>query len=143
MEAEEKMKSVVRRSSKKYEELNRLFPLRPIHDDAAYKSATQVCDELTDRIKTLTHDELDYLEVLTDLIAKYESTQDEETIDLSPRELIQYLMDENDLAQKDLIPELGTASRVSEFLSGQRPLSVEQAKKLAERFNLEISALIQ
>jgi HTH-type transcriptional regulator / antitoxin HigA len=143
VEAAEKMKSAVRHSPKKYEELNRRFPLRPIHDDVEYESATEICDDLTDRIKTLTHDEHDYLEVLTDLIAKYESNQKEDTVNLSPRELIQFLMDENDLAQKDLIPELGTASRVSEFLSGQRSLSVEQAKRLAERFSLDISALIE
>jgi antitoxin component HigA of HigAB toxin-antitoxin module len=46
------------------------------------------------------------------------------------------------LAQKELIPEFGSASRVSEFLKGERRLSMEQAKKLAQRFRLNIASLI-
>ena len=86
--------------------------------------------------------ERDYLEVLTDLIAKYESKWDDECAEMSPRELIVYLMEQNSLAQKDLVPEFGSPSRVSEFLKGERRLSLVQAKRLAERFRLNIAALI-
>src|SRR5271154_1658882 len=121
-------------SKKKYEELSKRFQLRPVHDKREYEKASKVLDDLVDRIKTLDHDEQDYLEVLSDLISKYEEKDDVKgNISLSPMELIKYLMDENDLSQKDLIPEFGTASRVSEFISGTRPLSLEQAKKLASR----------
>ncbi|MBP9811667.1 helix-turn-helix domain-containing protein, partial [bacterium] len=62
---------------------------------------------------------------------------------MSPRELVQYLMAENDLAQKDLVPEFGSPSRVSEFLNGERNLSLEQAKRLAGRFGLGIAMLLE
>jgi HTH-type transcriptional regulator/antitoxin HigA len=52
-------------------------------------------------------------------------------------------MVENDLAQKDLVPEFGSPSRVSEFLKGERKLSLEQAKRLAGRFGLGIAALLE
>lgn len=126
-----------------YEELTKRFPLRPIRDDEQNERAAQVCDTLLDRIDELSQAEEDYLEVLTDLILKYESKWDDENIPMSPRELIQYLMEENKLTQKDLVPELGSPSRVSEFLSGKRGLSQEQAKKLAERFCLHLDALIE
>lgn len=90
---------------------------------------------------SLNQAERDYLEVLTDLISKYESQWDD-AAQRSPRELIQFLMKQNELAQKDLVPEFGSPSRVSEFLKGERRLSIEQAKKLSARFNLNISALI-
>ncbi len=61
---------------------------------------------LTSRNSPLNQAESDYLEVLTDLIAKYESKWESDVAHFSSRELIQYLMVENDLSQKDLIPRV-------------------------------------
>lgn len=128
--------------NKDYEKLTKRFPLRPIRDDAQNERAAEICDSLTARLKELNQAESDYLEVLTDLIAKYESKWESDVAHFSSRELIQYLMVENDLSQKDLIPEFGSASRVCEFLKGERNLSIEQAKRLAKRFSLNIAALV-
>lgn len=133
---------VIQDEKKTYERLIRQFPLRPIHNDDENDRAAYFCDQLTDRIGQLTVAERDYLEVLTDLIAKYEAKWGDEVADMSPCQLIEYLMAQNGLAQKDLIPEFGSASRVSEFLSGERRLSLEQAKRLAQRFRLNIAALV-
>lgn len=46
------------------------------------------------------------------------------------------------LAQKDLVSEFGSESRVSEFLNGKRDLSKEQAISLAKRFSLRLEALL-
>lgn len=137
------MPTVIHDDRKEYEKLIKRFPLRPIHSDEENDHAAEICDSLTDRIDELTPAEHDYLEVLTDLIAKYESKWENEVAKMSPRELIAYLMDQNGLAQKDLISEFGSASRVSEFLAGSRDLSIEQAKKLTHRFRLNISSLIE
>jgi HTH-type transcriptional regulator / antitoxin HigA len=127
-----------------YQELVRRFPLRPIRNDRENDRAADICDGLTDRIGKLTPAERDYLEVLSDLIVKYETRWDDEIGEMSPREIIEYLMEQNSLAQKDLVFEFGGASRVSEFLSGERSsLSLEQAKKLAKRFSLNIAAFIE
>ncbi len=126
-----------------YEKLTRRFPLRPIRDDDQNERAAMICDKLTARIAELNQAELDYLEVLTDLVTKYESKWESDVAMFSSRELIQYLMDQNDLAQKDLVPEFGSASRVCEFLKGERRLSMEQAKRLARRFKLNIASLIE
>lgn len=136
------MSATINDDKKVYEKLIKRFPLRPIRDDAQNEQAAEICDMLIDRGDSLSQAERDYLEVLTDLISKYESKWDDECADMSPRDLIQYLMKQNDLAQKDLVPEFGSPSRVSEFLNGERRLSLEQAKRLAERFRLNIAALI-
>lgn len=128
--------------NKAYRKLINRFPLRPIRDDEQNEQAAKFCDQLLDRIDSLSPSESDYLEVLSDLIAKYESKWDSECASMTPRELIRYLMDQNSLAQKDLVPEFGTPSRVSEFLKGERDLSLEQAKRIAARFRLNIAALI-
>jgi HTH-type transcriptional regulator/antitoxin HigA len=125
-----------------YFKLVKRFPLRPIKNDEQNALAAEICDELTDSA-VLTVAEQDYLEVLTILVSEYESKWSDESDSMSPRELIQYLMKENNLVQKDLVPQFGTASRVSEYLNGERRLSLEQAKKLANRFSLNIAALIE
>lgn len=127
---------------KTYEKLIKRFPLRPIRDDEQNDLAAEICDSLTDRMGELSQAERDYLEVLSDLILKYESKWDRELPKMSPRNLIEYPMDQNDLSQKDLVSELGSPSRVCEFLKGERRLSLEQARRLAKRFKIDISALI-
>lgn len=126
----------------KYYELVKLFPLRPITTEAENDRAAEVCDGLTDHINSLSKAEEDYLEVLTDLIIKFESRWDDEIPEMDARELIQYAMEQGDLSQNDLIPQFGSASRVSEFLSGKRKLSSRQAKNLSKRFKLKLDALL-
>lgn len=132
----------VTNDDKNYARLIKRFPLRPIRDDEHNDRAAEICDSLTDRLESLTPAERDYLEVLSDLIVKYESRWNDEVSTMNPRELVQYLMEHNGLAQKDLVSEFGSPSRVSEFLKGERRLSLEQAKKLAERFALNIAGFI-
>ena len=56
--------------------------------------------------------------------------------------LLAYLMDQHGLTRADLVPLLGTASRVSEVLSGKRELSMTMVKKLRDRFNIPADVLI-
>src|SRR4051794_11178181 len=44
-------------------------------------------------------------------------------------DLLGYLMDQHGLSRGDLIPLLGTASRVSEVLNGKRELSMSMVRK--------------
>jgi HTH-type transcriptional regulator / antitoxin HigA len=57
-------------------------------------------------------------------------------------DLLTYLMDQHGLSRGDLIPLLGTASRVSEVLNGKRELSMTMVRKLRERFNIPSDLLI-
>jgi HTH-type transcriptional regulator/antitoxin HigA len=125
-----------------YEKLVRLFPLRPIRTEDENDQAATVCDLLTDRLDDLSQAESDYLEVLTDLVGKFESRW-KDVSDMDPRALVEYLMEQNNLSQSDLVPEFGSASRVSEFLSGKRGLSLEQVRRLSSRFKLNPSALLE
>jgi HTH-type transcriptional regulator/antitoxin HigA len=58
------------------------------------------------------------------------------------QELLVYLMDQHGLTRADLVPLLGTASRVSEILSGKRELSMTMVKRLRERFHIPADLLI-
>src|ERR1017187_3166588 len=47
------------------------------------------------------------------------------------------------LGPKDLWPVVGSKSRVSEILAGERAMTKEQAKKLAEFFHIDRKSVVQ
>lgn len=57
-------------------------------------------------------------------------------------DLLVYLMDQHGLTRADLVPLLGTASRVSEVLSGKRDLSMTMVRRLRERFHISADLLV-
>ena len=57
-------------------------------------------------------------------------------------DLLAYLMDQHGLSRADLVPLLGTPSRVSEVLNGKRELSMTMVRKLCERFHISADILI-
>ncbi len=60
----------------------------------------------------------------------------------SLRDLLTYLMEQHGLSRADLVPLLGTASRVSEVLNGKRESSMSMVRKLRERFQISADLLI-
>jgi HTH-type transcriptional regulator/antitoxin HigA len=69
------------------------------------------------------------LELLVTLVELYEKAK--HAIDLpDPVEAIKFRMEQLGLKQKDLIPHIGSRSKVSEVLSRQRPLSIAMIRKL-------------
>lgn len=57
-------------------------------------------------------------------------------------ELLAYLMDQHGLTRADLVPLLGTPSRVSEVLNGKRTLSMTMVRRLREQFDISADLLI-
>ena len=57
-------------------------------------------------------------------------------------DLLTFLVEQNGLTRADLVPLLGTASRVSEVMSGKRELSMTMVKRLRERFHIPADLLI-
>lgn len=57
-------------------------------------------------------------------------------------DLLTCLMDEHGLSRADLVPLLGTASRVSEVMNGKRELSMSMVRKLRDRFHVSADLLI-
>jgi HTH-type transcriptional regulator / antitoxin HigA len=56
--------------------------------------------------------------------------------------LLIYLMDQHGLTRADMVPLLGSASRVSEVLSGKRELSMSMVRRLRQRFHVSADLLI-
>ena len=80
-------------------------------------------------------------ETLITLVRAYEEAMDPWP-DLPPAEIVKDVMEERGLTQKDLAPIFGSQGRVSEFLSGKRPLGKEQAVRLNRAYHLPLSLLL-
>ncbi len=113
---------------------------RVIHNDEELEAYTAALFDLT----ALDHpspSEHEAIELLTLLIERYE--QQHYPIPAADAvSVVRFLIENQDLTQRDLIPQFGFESAVSMFLSGQRKLTLEQVRKLSARFNLPADIFI-
>lgn len=58
------------------------------------------------------------------------------TTEGAPAQMLQFLMDQHDLKQSDLVGLLGSSGVVSEIVNGKRSISKAQAKAMAKRFHV-------
>jgi HTH-type transcriptional regulator/antitoxin HigA len=130
------------RSSSAYIELLKTFPPRPIASEEELLATQNVIDSLIDRT-ALTPDEQDYLNVLGTLVYEYEQLHHEPIPDIHGIELIKALLDEFGLRQKDLVPIFKTESIVSAVLNGQRQLTANHIRQLAEFFHISPAAFFE
>ncbi|MGE4290356.1 MAG: type II toxin-antitoxin system HigA family antitoxin [Salinivirgaceae bacterium] len=114
--------------------------IKPIKSEKDYQEALQRLDELFDaKIDTPESDEADILALLID---NYEN-QYYPIEAPDPIEAIRIRMEEMQLKQVDLVPEIGGKSRVSEVLNKKRKLTVDMIRKLTERLSLSTNLLIK
>lgn len=118
-----------------YLELVGRFPLRPIGSDEELDRAIAVIDELVIR-GDLAPAERDYLDVLSDLVHKYETTE-HPIPPAGDAEVLRFLMEGRGLNQSQLSAEVGIpVSVISEVLSGKRGLSRNNIGTLARHFHV-------
>ncbi len=132
--------------SDKYLALIRRFPLIPIRQRHQFNEAVALMKELTKpaRLSVLTEDEANYLDVLTDLIAKYETINIKQLSEpMKPTEALRYLLEESGVSQSELARQTGIRqSHVSEFLSQNRALSKESIIKISRFFKVSPELLL-
>ena len=81
------------------------------------------------------------LEAQAHLIAAYEESKWPRRR-ASTADLIRHLMDQHGLTRADMVPILGTPSRVSEVLRGKKGLSMAMVQRLRARFNVPADLLL-
>jgi HTH-type transcriptional regulator/antitoxin HigA len=86
--------------------------------------------------RNMTPEEDALLDLLTNLIRDYEAGAYPSRPKSPPHELVAFLLEQRGLKPSDLWPVIGSKGRVSEILARKRPISKEQAKKLAEFFRV-------
>lgn len=129
------------KSADQYLELVRRFPLRPIRSDAELDRAIEVINSLVDQEK-LTTDEDDYLEVLGDLIEKYEH-EHHPIPPVSDADMLRHLIEARGTTQAAVAAETGIAvSTISEILAGKRGLNRRHIEALARMFHVSPAVFI-
>ena len=114
--------------------------IKLIKTDLDYQNALDRLNKIFDApIGTAESDEADILGLMID---EYEKTYF--PIDApDPIEAIKIRMEEMQLKQVDLVPEIGGKSRVSEVLNRKRKLTVGMIRRLANKLNLSAELLIR
>lgn len=111
-----------------------------IKTEAENEAALARLDEIFDA--ELGTPDRDEAELLSGLIEAYERFA--YPIDLpDPIEAIRFRMEQADLKSEDLIPFIGSASEVSEILSGKRPISRAMIRRLVSGLGIPAEVLLQ
>ncbi len=121
----------------RYLELVRDFPLCVIRSEDQYQRAIATLDGLSDRGKSRSSDETEYLLALSVFVGRYE--QDHHPLPAaSGVDMFRYLIEIRGLAQADVAAGTGLAdSTVSEILAGKRRLSIKHIDALRRFFKVK------
>jgi HTH-type transcriptional regulator / antitoxin HigA len=146
METENQMKLSVSTGknaiSASYASLIAKFPLRPLHDEVDYDNALEVAESLVG-LPRLSADQADYLDVLTDIIEKYEGRHHRITAGHSPLKALKAMVEEQGMSASDLGRLLGNRALGAALLRGDRELSKTHIRVLADHFKVSTDLFIE
>src|SRR6266436_2946156 len=114
--------------------------IKPIRTEADYEAALARIDALMDAEPGTPEGE--ELDVLTDLVELYEAKHVPMGFP-SPRGAIRFRMEQGGLSPRDLIPFIGSRAKVSEVLSGKRPLTMQMERALHANLGIPADVLLQ
>jgi HTH-type transcriptional regulator / antitoxin HigA len=114
--------------------------LKPVRTEADYDAALAEIERLMDAGPgTAAGDRLD---ILTTLVEAYEA--EHHPIDApDPIAALEYFMEQRGISRADLVPLLGSRSRVSEILNRRRRLTIEMAWRLHRELGMPAEAVIK
>ncbi len=111
--------------------IGNILPPQSKHD---YQKLVRLADQVADSL-----DQDESLEGLFDLLTEYIARWEERELPLepvSPHQMLAFYMQQQGLSQSDLAREgLMDQGNLSKILSGERPIGLELAKRLATRFH--------
>ncbi|MCI5218184.1 MAG: transcriptional regulator [Candidatus Electrothrix sp. LOE2] len=114
--------------------------IRPIKTETDYSKALKAVEKLMGAKRNTP--EGDRLDVLATLIEAYEEKH-HPVSPPDPVEAIIHQMESQGLSRNDLIPFLGSRSRVSEILNRKRLLSINMIRKLQEGLGISAEILVK
>jgi len=113
-----------------------------INSEVDYKAALSEVEQLIDRGPRAATPEGDRLNFLAILVEDYErkliGTHTPDPIDA-----IKFRMEQMDLTPRDLVPLIGSRSKVSEVLSRKRPLTLSMVRALHKGLGIPAKALLR
>ena len=114
--------------------------IKPIRTDEDLDAALARIEELFDAEAGTPED--DELGVLCDLVEHYEDKHYPIGYP-DPISAIEFRMDQANLTPRDLVPFIGSRAKVSEVLSGKRPITMSMARALHQHLGIPADVLLQ
>jgi HTH-type transcriptional regulator/antitoxin HigA len=118
-----------------------MVEIKVIKTENDYREALKSIETLMAQDPDPESTEGEQLELLSTLVADYESKAFPATLP-DPVEAIKFRMEQADLKPADLVPYIGSRSRVSEILSGKRNLTVEMMRALESGLGIPAKVLL-
>jgi len=116
--------------------------IKIIKTEKDYQDALALISELMAKDPEPESEEGERLSLLATLVADYESKTFPITLP-DPIDAIKFRMEQAGLKPADLIPYIGSRSRVSEILSGKRTLTIEMIRSLEAGLGIPAKALLK
>jgi HTH-type transcriptional regulator / antitoxin HigA len=128
-------------SPTQYSELRSRHQPKLIKTEAENDRALAVVEDLMHR-PDLTPEEDELLNLLVLLIERFETEFYQCGAASTPHSMLEFLMEQQDITQADLLPIFTSESEVQDVLKGDRDLTITQVKALATRFNVKPNAFV-
>jgi HTH-type transcriptional regulator/antitoxin HigA len=130
------------RGNRRYLMWVKIFPLRPLRSEADLEKALDVMNRLLDHGK-LDPGEEDYLDVLGDLIVKYEK-KNHPIPSASESEMLRFLVEGREVTQSRVAEETKIAgSTISRILSGKRRMTRDHIERLSRYFRVSPAVFME
>jgi HTH-type transcriptional regulator/antitoxin HigA len=117
--------------------------LTPIKNERQYKAALNFLEELWEKVgENATSPYASLFQIVRDHIVDYES-KNYPIPDAPPHRVLAYLLEQKNLSQQEVASSVGMyQSNLSQVLKGERKLTTEQVKNLANYFEIEPAVLL-
>ncbi|CAN2044172.1 HTH-type transcriptional regulator / antitoxin HigA [Candidatus Magnetomoraceae bacterium gMMP-13] len=118
--------------------IDNLYPLKAINTKEDYEHALNSLEVVFDETEGYLNE---YAETLVILIEHYENNHFPMK-EADGVEVLNFLMEQNKLEQKDLVEIFETESVFSEIINGNKPLNIKHIKKLANKFCVNAATFV-
>lgn len=115
--------------------------VRVLKSDRDYEAAMQRASELMGTKRPVGSDEEAEFDLLRLVISDYETKRTSEP-SITAVQAIEFRMEQQNLSRKDLVQYIGSPSKVSEVMTGKRPLSIQMIRRLHRGLGIPARALI-
>ncbi len=107
-----------------------------VENEKQYADTNERLARLVGMGKSRTTHETRLMRLLAVLVEDYDRRNRMPPDDSTPAERLQFLMDHSGKNAADLLPIFGQRSHVNEAVTGKRPISADQARRLGQIFSV-------
>ncbi|MFZ2834437.1 MAG: ImmA/IrrE family metallo-endopeptidase [Candidatus Moraniibacteriota bacterium] len=116
--------------------------IKVIKTEEDYQGALKMVEELMDKNPDTNSEDGEKLSLLITLVKDYESKSIPESLP-DPIDAILFRMEQQNLKPSDLVPYIGSRSKVSEILSRKRPLTLSMIRSLEANLGIPAKVLLK